>query len=56
VHQGAGAGAFEYDPAGDSWRLLAQGPRASVGVAVLDGKIHVIGGRTRLTTARPTVG
>src|SRR5262249_10883092 len=47
VHQGAGEGAFEYDPATDSWRTLApmKGPRASVGVAVLDGKIHVIGGR-----------
>ena len=47
VHQGAGDVVFEYDPSADSWRTLApmKAPRAAVGVAVLDGKIHVIGGR-----------
>ena len=47
VHQGAGDVVFQYDPAADSWRTLAPmpAPRAAVGVAVLDGKIHVIGGR-----------
>src|SRR5262249_4058930 len=45
--QGAGDVVFEYDPASDHWRTLApmKAPRAAVGVAVLAGKIHVIGGR-----------
>jgi N-acetylneuraminic acid mutarotase len=47
VHKGAGDVVFEYDPVSDTWRTLPpmKGPRASVGVAVIDGKIHVIGGR-----------
>src|SRR5262249_62156200 len=47
VHQGAGDVVFEYDSASDRWRTLApmKAPRAAVGVAVLAGKIHVIGGR-----------
>jgi N-acetylneuraminic acid mutarotase len=46
-HQGAGPDAFRYDPATDSWLTLApmKSERGSVGAAVLDGKIHVIGGR-----------
>ena len=38
---------FEYDPSGDNWQILTPmpAPRASVGVAVLDGKLHVVGGR-----------
>jgi N-acetylneuraminic acid mutarotase len=40
-------GAFEYDPAKDAWRTLApiSGPRGSVGLAAVDGKLHAIGGR-----------
>src|SRR5262249_4381968 len=47
VHQGAGDVAFAYDPANDRWQTLApmKAPRAAVGVTVLAGKIHVIGGR-----------
>jgi N-acetylneuraminic acid mutarotase len=39
--------ALEYDPALDSWRLLApmSAGRGSVGAAAVDGKIYVIGGR-----------
>lgn len=49
VHQGAEPHAFEYDPAKNVWRQLApmKGPRGSVGAAVLDGKIHALGGRGR---------
>ena len=38
---------FEYDPSGDNWQTLTPmpAPRASVGVAVLDAKLHVVGGR-----------
>ena len=38
---------YEYDPATDAWRALAplKSPRGSVGVTVLNGKIHAIGGR-----------
>ena len=38
---------YEYDPATDTWRTLAplKSPRGSVGVTVLNGKIHAIGGR-----------
>ena len=47
VHVGALDFVFEYDPATDTWRQLAplSSPRGSVGVAVVDGKIHAIGGR-----------
>src|SRR5262244_3863368 len=40
--------AFEYDPASDTWRILApmKAGRGSVGVAAFDGKIHAIGGRS----------
>jgi N-acetylneuraminic acid mutarotase len=39
--------AYEYDPATDTWRVLAtlKAGRGSVGVVALDGKIHAIGGR-----------
>jgi N-acetylneuraminic acid mutarotase len=46
VHQGAGDGAFEYDPettAGEPWHH--EWSARFVGLAVLGGKIHVIGGR-----------
>lgn len=47
LHQGATTYAFEYDPKTDKWRTLPplKGPRGSVGVAALDGKIHAVGGR-----------
>jgi len=47
VHVGALDLVFEYDPAMNVWRSLVplSSPRGSVGVAVVDGKIHVIGGR-----------
>lgn len=46
-HVGAVDTAYAYDPATDTWRSLApmKVPRGSVGVAVLDGKIHAVGGR-----------
>jgi N-acetylneuraminic acid mutarotase len=46
-HGGAVNLVFEYDPAKDAWRALAplKSPRGSVGVTVLDGKIHAVGGR-----------
>jgi N-acetylneuraminic acid mutarotase len=46
LHQGASTYAFEYDPKTDKWRELAplEGPRGSVGIVALDGKIHAIGG------------
>lgn len=39
--------AFEYDPALDTWRILApmKAGRGSVGVTEFEGKIHAIGGR-----------
>jgi len=39
--------ALEYDPALDTWRVLApmKAGRGSVGVAAFEGKIHAIGGR-----------
>jgi N-acetylneuraminic acid mutarotase len=48
VHRDGQNTAFEYDPATDSWRVLApmKAGRGSVGVAALDGKIHAIGGRS----------
>jgi hypothetical protein len=47
VHTGAVDQAFEYDPKTDRWRALApmKVPRAAVGVAVVDGELHAIGGR-----------
>jgi N-acetylneuraminic acid mutarotase len=47
LHQGATTYAFEYDPKTDKWRTLPslKGPRGSVGVVALDGKIHAVGGR-----------
>ena len=47
VHRDGQNATFEYDPALDTWRLLAplKAGRGSVGVAALDGKIHAIGGR-----------
>ena len=54
-HSGAVDLVFEYDPTTDSWRSRAplKSPRGSVGVAVLNGKIHAIGGRgiDRVTVA-----
>jgi N-acetylneuraminic acid mutarotase len=41
-------GVYEYDPKTNKWRdrvSLPDPPRGSAGLAVLDGKIHVIGGR-----------
>ena len=48
VHRDGQNTAFEYDPASDTWRILApmKAGRASVGVAVLEGKLHAIGGRS----------
>src|SRR5262245_6943447 len=48
VHRDGQNTAFEYDPASDTWRILApmKAGRGSVGVAVFDGKIHAIGGRS----------
>ena len=47
VHQGAEPFVFAYDPRANSWSTMAplSAPRGSVGVAVVDGKIHAIGGR-----------
>jgi N-acetylneuraminic acid mutarotase len=47
VHKDGQNAAFEYDPALDTWRILAplKAGRGSVGVVALDGKIHAIGGR-----------
>jgi N-acetylneuraminic acid mutarotase len=47
VHKDGQNTAFEYDPALDTWRILAplKAGRGSVGVVALDGKIHAIGGR-----------
>jgi len=49
VHKDASNEAFEYDPATSAWRVLPamKVPRGSAGAAVVDGKIHVIGGRGR---------
>jgi N-acetylneuraminic acid mutarotase len=46
LHQGASTDAFEYDPAADKWRQLPpmKGPRGSVAVVAVNGKIHAIGG------------
>src|SRR5882762_10863870 len=48
VHRDGQNTAFEYDPASDTWRILAtmKAGRGSVGVAVMDGKLHAIGGRS----------
>ncbi|MEA2903419.1 MAG: hypothetical protein QOI12_806 [Alphaproteobacteria bacterium] len=48
THRDGQNSVFEYDPASDTWRILApmKAGRASVGVAVIDGKIHAIGGRS----------
>jgi N-acetylneuraminic acid mutarotase len=47
VHKDGQNSAFEYDPALDTWRILApmKAGRGSVSVVALDGKIHAIGGR-----------
>ena len=47
LHQGATSHVFRYDPAADAWETLAPLPtgRGAVGAAVIDGKIHVVGGR-----------
>ena len=47
VHRDGQNVAYEYDPALDSWRILAplKAGRGSIGVASLEGKIHAIGGR-----------
>ena len=46
-HEAAVATLYAYDPKTDSWRVRApmRAARGSVGAAVLDGKIHVVGGR-----------
>src|SRR5262249_58194150 len=47
VHRGAGTNAFAYDAKADAWRVLPpmKSARGAAGAAVIDGKIHVIGGR-----------
>jgi N-acetylneuraminic acid mutarotase len=47
VHKDGQNTAFEYDPALDTWRILApmKAGRGSVAVVALDGKLHAIGGR-----------
>lgn len=47
VHKDGQDSAYEYDPASNTWRTLANMKlgRGSVGVVALDGKIHAIGGR-----------
>ena len=47
MHKDGQDAAYEYDPATDTWRSLADMKlgRGSVGVAALDGKLHAIGGR-----------
>src|SRR6516225_5438199 len=47
VHKDGQDSALEYDPALDTWRILApmKGGRGSVSAVALDGKIHVLGGR-----------
>lgn len=47
VHRGAVDGVYEYDPTANTWQTLAslKAPRGSVGVTVLDGKVHATGGR-----------
>ena len=47
VHQGAEPFVFAYDPKANSWATIASlsSPRGSVGTAVVDGRIHAIGGR-----------
>ena len=47
VHRDGQNSAFEYDPALDTWRILAplKAGRGSVGVVAMEGKIHAIGGR-----------
>lgn len=46
-HGGAVNLVYEYDPVKDAWRTLApmKSPRGSVGITVLNGKIHPVGGR-----------
>jgi N-acetylneuraminic acid mutarotase len=48
THRDGQDAAYEYDPATNTWRVLAamKAGRGSVGVVALDGKIHAIGGRT----------
>ena len=48
VHKDGQNAVSEYDPATDTWRIVApmKAGRGSVGVAVLDGKLHAIGGRS----------
>ncbi len=47
VHTGAVDNVYAYDPKTDTWRDLPpmKVPRAAVGVAVVDGLLHAIGGR-----------
>jgi N-acetylneuraminic acid mutarotase len=47
THRDGQNSVFEYDPSLDTWRILApmKSGLGSVGVTVLDGRIHVIGGR-----------
>ena len=47
VHRGAVSDVYQYDVAANAWRALAplKAGRGSVAVAVLDGKIHAVGGR-----------
>src|ERR1700704_716674 len=47
VHKDGQSSALEYDPALDTWRVLApmKAGRGSVAVVALDGKIHALGGR-----------
>ena len=47
VHRDAQNAVYEYDPTSDTWRILPgmKAGRGSVGVAVIGGKVHAIGGR-----------
>jgi N-acetylneuraminic acid mutarotase len=46
-HSGVNASAYEYDPGSDTWRALPplSGPRGSVAVMSVAGKVHALGGR-----------
>lgn len=47
-HEGAVDTTYRYDPATDTWRMMAHlhQARGAIGVAALDGKIYAIGGST----------
>ena len=59
VHLDAQPSVFEFDPAANSWQTRAplKSPRGAVGLTVLNGKIHAVGGRdvNRVTVANHEV-